>query len=362
MAKIPEQPSKTVEAIKAWWHARLDEPRRAYLGGSIIGRECERALWYSFRWSDPPAAEQFDGRMARLFNRGHREESIFVEELRGIGCTVHDVDPATGQQFRFSAVSGHFGGGVDAVALGIPEAPKTWHLVEMKTHNAKRFASLQKDGVAKSKPEHQAQMQVYMHMASLDRALYLAVNKETDELYSERVKYSEAEAQALLAKAERIIYADAPPAGISKDPSFFKCKFCPARRVCHTPQLPDRSCRTCAHATAERDGNGRWSCAKYKTDIPLAAQREGCDAHLYIPALLTRWGEVVDASEAEGWIEYRAPDGVTFRNGPWGPGSYSSRELSKASPALLRDQEFLGLRAKYQGQVNQYQEANDGRA
>jgi hypothetical protein len=40
--------------------------------------------------------------------------------------------------------AGHFGGSMDAVALGIPEAPKTWHLCEFKTHNAKSFADLQK--------------------------------------------------------------------------------------------------------------------------------------------------------------------------------------------------------------------------
>ena len=44
-------------------------------------------------------------------------------------------------------------------------------------------------------------MQIYMHLLGLKRALYLAKNKNTDELYSERIKYDKAEAERLLLKA-----------------------------------------------------------------------------------------------------------------------------------------------------------------
>ncbi len=354
MAALPAPKSQTVEAIYTYWAGKM-EPPRAYLGGSAIGQECERRLWYSFRWAT--AGEAFDGRMKRLFHRGHREEETFVAELRGIGCTVHDIDPSTGQQFRFKAVGGHMGGGIDGVALGVPEAPKTWHLCEFKTHNAKSFSALLKQGVAEAKPEHHAQMQVYMHMASLTRALYLAVNKDDDSLHAERIRYDEAEAARLMAKAERVIYSPEPLPRLSEDPAFFKCKFCPMAAVCHTDALPAVSCRTCLHATPEPDGDGRWSCAKWKADIPLDAQRTGCAEHRYIPALLARWGEAVDASEAENWVEYRAPDGVVFRNGAWGMGSYTSSELAKATPGLLRNAEFLALREKYAGTVVEYRDA-----
>lgn len=352
MATLPAPRSQTVEAIYSWWAGKLEHPR-AYLGGSIIGQECERRLWYSHRWCQRPELEP-DGRMKRLFNRGHREEETFVAELRGIGCTVHDIDPSTGQQFRFKAVGGHFAGGIDGVALGVPEAPKTWHLVEFKTHNDKSFQALLKDGVAKAKPEHYAQMQAYMHMANLSRALYLAVNKNDDTLHSERIPYDETAATALLAKAERVIYAPEPLAKLSHDPAFYKCKMCPMSPTCHGEALPPVSCRTCLHATPEPDGDGRWSCAKWKADPPLDAQQAACPHHLYTPALLANWGEPVDASEAEGWVEYRAPDGLTFRNGPWGVGSYTSKELVNASPALLRHAEFLAIRERVNGQVVEF--------
>lgn len=53
-----------------------------------------------------------------------------------------EVDPETGRQFRVEAHGGHFGGSLDAVALGLLEAPKTCHVVEFKTHSAKSFAEL----------------------------------------------------------------------------------------------------------------------------------------------------------------------------------------------------------------------------
>ena len=54
-------------------------------------------------------------------------------------------------------------------------------MLEIKTHNAKSCGTLKRQGVQKSKPRHWAQMQTYMGMAQLKRALYFAVNKDTDE-------------------------------------------------------------------------------------------------------------------------------------------------------------------------------------
>jgi len=344
MASLPASVtvSPLVSAIYAHWENQPQRPR-AYLGGSVIGRECERQLWYSFRWCGTGARE-FDGRMLRLFDRGHREEPTFVAELRGIGCEVHDVDPSTGQQFRFKALGGHAAGGIDGVALGLPEAPKTWHLLEFKTHSAKSFAELARKGVAAAKPEHWAQMQIYMRWADLDRAQYLAVNKDTDELYAERIHADKDAGARLEEKAERIIFAAEPLPRISDDAAHYRCKLCPAASICHTVKLPAPNCRNCLHATPERDGDGRWSCARHGVDLPTDVQAEGCQQHRYIPALLARWGEAVDASEAEEWVEYRMADGRTFRNGAWGVESFTSAELFAANPALLHHPDFVRLR------------------
>lgn len=351
MATLPQSVtvSPLVTAIYAWWENRPERPR-AYLGGSAIGRPCERQLWYAFRWCKAGGRE-FDGRMLRLFDRGHREEPRFIEELRGIGVEVWDVNPDTGAQFRFNAIGGHFSCGIDGVALGLPEAPKTYHLLEFKTHGAKSFATLQRDGVAKAKPEHMAQMQVYMRLADLTRAQYLAVNKDTDELYAERVYADDAQADRLLEKAERVITAAEPLPRISEGAANWQCKQCPAHALCHTQKLPAPNCRNCLHATPEMDGDGRWSCARHGVDLPTDVQAEGCQQHRFIPALLARWGEAVDANEAEEWVEYRMADGKTFRNGAWGENSYPSRELVTLGLTLVASPEIAAVRATLRAEI-----------
>lgn len=348
MAALPTPARlQVLDAIDAWRERTADQAPRPHLGASQIGQPCERRLWYGFRWA---ARETFNARMLRLFDRGQREEAAFVEELRGAGVTVHAVDPGTGQQFRFSAVAGHFGGSMDGVALGIPDAPKTWHLLEFKTHSAKSFADLQKKGVAASKPLHAAQMQTYMHMADLDRALYLAVNKDDDTLHGERLRRDREAGARLIEKAERVIRAPEPLPGISTDPAWYECKFCPAAAVCHGTAIAPVSCRTCLHATPELDGNGRWSCAKWGSDIPAEAQAKGCDQHRYIPALLAKLGEAVDADAEAGWVEYRTKDGATFRNGDpeTTPGALRSSELALGAAALTfaADPVVAALRAQ----------------
>ena len=226
--------SATVTAIYAVYKKRGDaEPDRGYLGCSELGHSCERYLWYKFRKLCKPT---FDGRMYRLFDTGNWEEGRFVEDLRSIGCTVHDTDD-NDNQFAVSALNGKLSGHMDGCALGIPEAPKTWHVLEFKTHNYKSFRKLVKEGVAKSKPQHYCQIQLYMHLSGMTRALYLAVDKDTDELYSERVRYNQEEALSLMDRAKRIIESSSPPERIATREDYYECSWCAAKSICWNPLL-----------------------------------------------------------------------------------------------------------------------------
>ena len=138
------------------------------------------------------------------------------------------------------------------MAIGLLEAPKTWHVLEFKTHSRKSFADLTAKTVRDSKPQHFAQMQIYLHLTGLTRALYLAVNKDTDDLYVERVAADRAFAERLLEKAGRIIFAPTPPARLSEDPSWYQCRFCDHAPLCHQGQAAAVNCRTCLHSHADR--------------------------------------------------------------------------------------------------------------
>jgi CRISPR/Cas system-associated exonuclease Cas4 (RecB family) len=300
-----------------------DNGMRPHLGASIIGRECEREIWYKFRWID---REVFDGRKLRLFETGHLEEPRLIANLKAIGVDVRDRDPS-GAQYRIDAVGGHFGGSMDGVAVGVPEAPKTWHVCEFKTASEKSFKEIKAKGVKIAKPEHYAQMTVYMGFTALDRAIYIVKNKNTDELHVERVEFDADLFKRLVDKATRIIQAKEPPVRLSQDPTFWKCKSCPFYQHCHNTAVPLPTCRSCAHATPELAGHQRWSCAKWNADIPAQHQESGCGEHRFIPALLEKLGEPVDAKDDE--VAYRKANGTVFVNGS-SKGAYTSKELRAA--------------------------------
>lgn len=279
---------------------REGKTHRPHLGGSQIGNECSRALWYQFRWAWSP---QFEGRLLRLFETGDREEERIVKNLRDIGVTVWERDPETGKQIRFEACGGHFALSLDGVGEGLPESKRP-HTLEFKTMNDKNFKSTQRMGVEKAKPIYWAQCQVGMHLSGLDRCLFVAVNKNTDDIYAERIKLDPAEAMKLIAKAERIVFAALPPEKLSEDASDWRCKFCPYWATCHGCKIPEVHCRTCAHVTPE--GDGSWSCTKgHKVDLP-------CTDHLFIPQIMPSGWEVIDTGD--GWVEYCDEEGEVIVN------------------------------------------------
>ncbi len=307
MALLPTIHSPTVEAIFSAYEADAMDGFRPHLGASIIGKECERALWLDFHWV---TRQSHPGRLLRLFETGQREEDRLVANLRRIGATVLEVDPETGRQWKVAAHGGHFGGSLDGVALGLPEAPKTWHVCEFKTHNLKSFKELKAKGVREAKPQHHAQMQVYMFLTGMTRALYLAVCKDNDDLHAERIRIDRDDAERLIAKAGRIIFSDRPPTRISTDPSWWVCRFCSHHSLCHEGTFPDTNCRTCLHITPT--DNGSWSCTQYG-QVDDGQQKTGCTRHLFHPDLVP--GEQIDADPVAGCVVYRFADGRIWRNG-----------------------------------------------
>jgi len=329
--------SKTVKSIYDW-HVEQSrrEPPRGYLGASVLGHECDRYLWYNFRGcvSREVQASPGDhpGRVYRLFKTGHLAEPRFAEELRGIGCEVVEFDGVDDEgrpkQIGISMLSGHLRGHLDAAVLGLPEAPKTWHVAEFKTHGKKSFGVLKSKGVKAAKPEHWAQMQVYMGGSGMRRALYLAVCKDTDELYAERVKFDTGACQALLDRGARIIRAKDPPERIANRPDDWRCRFCAAKTLCH--DLDDTrvvallaiTCRTCCHATPETEDGGGWSCSKFGVKLEDTRVGADCPAHLLLPGIVGR--EPVDAGD--DWIEFKYVD-KPWRHGAEGSGNYTTKDL-----------------------------------
>ena len=86
MAVLPDPPTPTLSAIYAAYEAERGDGFREHLGASLIGKSCERALWYDFRWV---TRARFPGRILRLFETGQLEEARLVRNLQHLRLNGH---------------------------------------------------------------------------------------------------------------------------------------------------------------------------------------------------------------------------------------------------------------------------------
>ena len=316
MPILPETTLPTLKDIHDIREMRGNDDYEGYgFGMSDVDNDCPRALWYKFRWSSPK--EKFSARMLRLFATGHLEEKRLLDDLSMIpGVDVRRVDDKTGRQWKVK-IEGIIRGAMDAVALGLPEAPKTWHVVECKSSNSKTFQAIKKKGVKAGKLGHWLQMQLYMHSEGLKRALYMLVNKDDDDEYFERVHYDVEAALATIERLRSIAFSPMPPPRLHDDPEdkkAWQCRFCNHRQICHELQFSRTNCRTCLHSTPLRDNDdANWRCERHNKTITPAEQRVGCPHHLFIPDLVP--GEQIDADEEAETVTYKMADGSYWLDG-----------------------------------------------
>jgi hypothetical protein len=329
MSKLPD-PVNTIATMIDQYHSSKKSKPRPHMGVSLLGHHCDRWLWINFRWA---VVEDFDGRILRLFRRGHSEEDTIIKDLRNIGIDIRSSQ-------RRVDFGNHVSGSLDGVIeSGVPEAPKSRHVAEFKTHSKKSFDDMVKNGVEKSKPTHFIQMQVYMHGTDIKRALYLAVCKDDDRIYTERVKYDKKVAEDAIIRGKRIAMSDRMPEPVSADPSWYQCKFCPAHSFCHKAEPTKRvNCRTCAHSTAMPDSTFR--CERHNADaIPEDFQHEGCDDHILHPDMVP-W--VMEGSENGHSVKWKIGDKWIVN----GEGGYKSSEII-ANPEVMDDPVVLSVKALF---------------
>lgn len=288
MAEIPDPIGSKIDAV----FEKMTDEMRPYLGPSQAGEPCERRTWLSFRWA---VRKTFPGRMLRLFRRGQREEDTVISMLKMIGMDVSREQ----EEVTFG---GHVYGHIDGVVNNA--------VLEIKTHNLKSFEAL-KEGVKASKPQHYAQMQLYMLGLDLTRAVYFSVCKDDDRIHTERIELDKEYAQKELAKLKRITTEERIPAPISTDPAWYQCKFCEAHDLCHGSGFTKEiNCRTCAHSTPL--GTGSWHCIRWGSIIPVDGQRNGCPSHTFHPDMVP-W-KLIEEKSTE-WSAYYEGVGLVGEGG-----------------------------------------------
>lgn len=278
-------PTLTPKQIEDKFYEYLEEysietypaEHRSHLGASVIGEECWRKLWYGFRWVK---LIQFEGKMRRLFNRGHREEKQLEDFLLWAGVKIRTINPETDKQYVFSQVSGHYGGSTDGIALigWMDDFPI---ICEFKTHNDRLFELLKKNKLKLAQPKHWGQICSYGKDFKVKHGLYVAVNKNTDEIYFEFVELDWNHASELEKKATDIIYSRMPPARIAAQETHQKCKYCDFHGICWQKQPVEINCRSCKFAEPKEEA--KWFCHRWNALIPnKEAIAKGCDGHVSI--------------------------------------------------------------------------------
>lgn len=266
MAKLPNV-NLVEQAVE---HSRvISEPLRPYLGYSIFGHDCANYLWLTFRWT---YKQEITPRLQRLFNRGHQEEPIVVEDLEQAGMQCRNV---TADQVEVVGFMGHIKGHPDGDVINVPGAENNEHNLEIKTANDKKFNEFVKFGVQRSNPKYYAQSLAYMHHKNQTRTLFIITNKNNDYRHYERLHHDEIEFQRLEERACDILLSPLPMKKLSERPEWHECRWCDAKAVCHFNEKPLKSCRTCEHSLLK--DKGEWHCSVYPgRPIPENFQRTGC--------------------------------------------------------------------------------------
>ena len=233
--KFHEQVNVLVDAALQADNATRE--KRRYLGGSRLGVACERALQFEYADAPVDVGAEFPGRTLRIFEVGHALEDLAIRWLQLAGFDLY-TRTRDGGQFGFSVADGRIQGHLDGVIANAPPElgltfPMLW---ECKSMNDKNWRETVKKGVLVTKPIYAAQIatyQAYMEPTipgiSDNPALFTAINKDTQEIWSELVPFDGGLAQRMSDRAVKVIRAT--EAGellprIASEPGYYECKYC----------------------------------------------------------------------------------------------------------------------------------------
>jgi len=254
--------AKTTELLE---EKTIENLPRKYLGMSQLGHSCSRYLWYYFRWA---FKDSYNVRIQRIFRRGHLAEADVIEDLESIGIEVNS------ESVSLTAGHGHIGGHNDGTCINVPEAPKTKHVLEIKCLKNSKFNEMKKKKVKEANFTYYIQCQLYMHFMELKRTLFVVRNADTMHYYTERIKYNKDEAKEYLDRGVSVVMSEDPPIKMF-DKTWYECKWCPAREVCHFNGKVEKTCRTCVYADIHV--KGEWKCAKHGHTLSEQQQKDACD-------------------------------------------------------------------------------------
>lgn len=311
-------------------HEKLDEYQKAnqpinnreYLSASQWSH-CDRSMWLNLRNATDICHEP---KTLRTFKFGHKIEELIVDWLKEAGYKVSH------QQSSMKNSNGGYIGSIDGIIFYENE----YMLLEIKSANNKRFNQWIKSGVPES---YAAQVSIYMHHSDqlstrgnkLKKCLFVVMNKDTSEIYSEVFNYDAQYAELQTERMHNVIESEALPAAEDD----YRCNMCNQKAVCKGETVSQINCRTCAHVSVV---NGSFECVHGYGKI--------CHRYVFHPQLIEILGyqfEGIDHENEALLFDKMAIAGEGVKVP--GKATFTSEEFSIAHPAgLAHDRFVLGVK------------------
>lgn len=210
-----------------------EEPRAYNISPSLIGDECLRRI--QFMTTKAPAAPH-EGKLLRIFQRGHIFEPFVLAIMREAGFVISNMDEK-GNQHGFQILDNQCRGRLDGIITAGPEIdgltyPCGW---ECKVLGDTGFKKALKDGVAKAHPKYADQAAMYQAYKVEGPMLFSIMSANTMEIYSEAFEADEVRAQEASDRTVMVLRANAVGELLPRaagDPDQFPCKWCDFKDHC----------------------------------------------------------------------------------------------------------------------------------
>jgi hypothetical protein len=207
-------------------------------------------------------------RINRIFRLGDFIEDQIIDALKTVGIEVSNAQESVGGFW------GHADGHTDGRAwVNFVEM-----LFEAKSMSSANFKKCQKVGVKEFKQAYWFQIHGYMGKLGLTHCLWVYYNKDNSEMDYYIIEFDPAVLEQIEAREASIIISEGPNEyNKIGGPSWYECKFCDDKDVCHHGQAPVKTCRSCGHCTAEM--GGKWLCNLFDEELDWDAQLRACDSY-----------------------------------------------------------------------------------
>jgi CRISPR/Cas system-associated exonuclease Cas4 (RecB family) len=207
-----------------------EEKPRDYIGASMMGHECSRAIWYS---GNNTKGQAWPVKTLLKFEDGHRTEDLMAERLRMLPFIRLHSQQA---EIDLGFIKGHIDGVIEGLCESI--VPHVW---ECKAVDEDGFKKLQKavavhgEYEAMKQWEHRYYVQavLYMHGMGISRHYLTVATPGGRDFMAVRTRENPAYAKSIIERGRRIAQSKEPPEKISLRPDHWQCRLCQYAGVCH---------------------------------------------------------------------------------------------------------------------------------